>query len=1120
MRERLKAGWLLLDGAMGTQIQEAHISAATWQGLEGCNEWLNLAAPELIERIHGAYFAAGAEAAETNTFGASPLTLAEYGLAGRALDINRAAAGCARAAADAAASPTRPRYVFGSIGPGTKLPSLGQVSFDELCAALRIQLQGLAEGGADAILFETCQDLLQIKAGLVAYEHEIGGRLPLHVSVTVEQTGTLLIGATIQAALAMLLAYPIDILGLNCATGPKAMHIHLDALRDNWPGYLACMPNAGMPVMEQGSVRYPLAPPEFAARLGEITRAVGLHVIGGCCGTTPEHIAALARELADYAPPQRAGHAPEQVSSLFAPVDLTQEPRPLYVGERANATGSKAFRTALLADDYERAFAVLLDQEETSAHVLDLSCAYAGRDEARDMSLLVARAARECRLPLMIDTTQLEVAEAALKRYGGRPLLNSINFEAGAARAEQVTTLARRYGAALVGLTIDETGMALDAARKVAIAKRLAAFCAERGVPHGALLIDVLTFTIGSGDESLRTAALETLEAIRILKRELPGVRTLLGLSNISFGLKPASRKVLNAVFLDQALKAGLDACIINTAAMAALTDIPAPARAAAEALLANDWSQGDPLTAFIEYFDAAPPEEAPEVAAARPPAERLFEAVVRGRLPAAEAVLPGLLAERCAEDILNEMLVPAMKEVGRLFNDGLLQLPFVLKSAEVMKKSVDILKPHFKREDSARAGGTMVIATVAGDVHDIGKNLVDIILSNNGFRVVNLGTKVPIEQMLAAVKAEGAQVLGMSGLLVKSAAIMAENLKALTHAGCDIPVFLGGAALTRNYVAESCQSAYAAPVVYCRDAFEGLARMRELAETGSVPRTTAAAPAPAAPSFAAPPVVIDFTAPPPQPPFWGARIVADLDLEAVYPLLNEIALVRGRWGFRRGKLSSAAYERVLAEEVRPRLEALKRDCRTTGLLRPQVGYGYYRCRGEGNTLRIWPDGQDAHAIVLEFPRQDRSPGLSIPDFFRRDEDLVGFMVVTLGPGLEQENQRLLSADRYQDYFLLHGFAVEVTDALAEYWHARMRQELGYPDQPLTIQDYITQKYRGSRYGFGYPACPDLAMNRVCCALCQAGAIGVTCLENDMMAPEVSTSALVAFHPQAKYFNV
>ena len=839
IKEFLKKNRLLVDGAMGTQIQGRHPGAAAWGEYEGCNEWLNLSAPEIIRDIHAAYFAAGSDAVETNSFGSSPITLGEYHLAAKAREISLAAARIARGAADEAARKDgRPRFVLGSVGPGTKLATLGQVAYDDLYGGYQEQMGGLIEGGADGLIIETCQDLLQIKAAVAAAQAVVGARADklIYVSVTVETTGTLLVGSSIWAVMAALEPYPIDVLGMNCATGPEAMKRHLEAIAKLWRGGIGCMPNAGLPTLKDGQVHYPLGPAEFARVFGPMVGELGLNVVGGCCGTTPDHIRELRKALgAAAAPAPRDVRPPEQVASLFAPMDLSQDPPPLYVGERANATGSKKFREALLAERLDTAFDLLTEQDEGVAHVLDLSVAYAGRDERADMAALVARAARECRLPLMVDSTQLDVVEAALKLHGGRMLVNSINFESGEEKAEKLVALAKQFGAGLVALTIDETGMAMTADRKMEIAKRLVDFCVQRGLRPGDLLIDTLTFTVGSGDPSLKTAAVETIEAIRRIKREIPGVRTILGLSNISFGLKPAARKVLNTVFLDRCVKAGMDACIINTAALVPLTDLAPAAVTLAEKLLDNDAADGDPLENYIQHFEAAAPEaEAGAAGAALSPEEQVAAALVKGKAALLEASIPALLAKMAAEDVLNNHLIPGMKEVGRLFNDGILQLPFVLKSAEVMKKAVDMIKP-FLKAGQAKAAGTLVIGTVAGDVHDIGKNLVDIILSNNGYRVVNLGVKVPIEKMLAAVKESKADMLGMSGLLVKSVQVMRESLKAMETAGLRIPVLLGGAALTEAFVRNDCQPAYSGPVRYCKDAFDSLTCFRELEETGQL---------------------------------------------------------------------------------------------------------------------------------------------------------------------------------------------------------------------------------------------------------------------------------------------
>ena len=849
IKEFLKTHRLLVDGAMGTQIQGRNPGAAAWGEYEGCNEWLNLTAPEIIRDIHAAYFKAGSDAVETNSFGSSSITLGEYQLSAQAKEISLAAARIARSAADEAqAADGKPRFVLGSVGPGTRLATLGQVSFDDLYGSYQEQMSGLLEGGADGILIETCQDLLQIKAATAAAMQVMGPRSDklLYVSVTVEATGTLLVGSSIWAVMAALEPYPIDVLGMNCATGPEAMKRHLEAIAKLWRGDIGCMPNAGLPSLVAGQVHYPLGPADFAQVFGPMVQELGLNVVGGCCGTTPDHIRELRKALGDAkAPPARTVQTPDQVCSLFSPMELTQVPPPLYVGERANATGSKKFRDALLAENLDAAFDLLTEQDEGVAHVLDLSVAYAGRNELADMSTLVARAGRECRLPLMVDSTQLDVVEAALKLHGGRLLVNSINFESGEEKAEKLVELSRRFGSGLVALTIDEVGMAMTADRKVEIAGRLIDFCVSRGMRRGDLLIDALTFTVCSGDGTLRDAAKETIEAIRQIKVKFPGVRTILGLSNISFGLKPPARKVLNTVFLSRCVKAGLDACIINTSSLVPVTDLSPVAVRLVEKLLDNDVADGDPLENYIQHFEAAVPEaEAGAAGAIQTPEAEVAAALVKGKAALLETSIPALLAKMTAEEILNDHLIPGMKEVGRLFNDGILQLPFVLKSAEVMKKAVAMIKPHLKAGTST-SSGKLVIGTVAGDVHDIGKNLVDIILSNNGYQVVNLGVKVSIETMLAAVKESQADMLGMSGLLVKSVQVMRENLKAMEAAGLRIPVLLGGAALTEPFVVNDCQPVYSGPVRYCKDAFDSITCFREWGETGQLARTPPPAPKP-----------------------------------------------------------------------------------------------------------------------------------------------------------------------------------------------------------------------------------------------------------------------------------
>ena len=1126
LKEKLKIGSLLLDGAAGTWLQGQTITPEQWGDVEGCNEWLNLSAPDIVRGLHRAYLEAGADAVETNSFGASPVTLGEYDLAEHAYEINKAAAALARECADEFSTPDQPRYVFGSIGPGTKLPSLSQISFDELCDGYKIQIQGLLDGGIDGLIIETCQDPLQIKAVLAAADDilEPNSDIVRYVSITVEATGTLLVGTSVSAAATILAPYPIDVLGLNCATGPDAMEHHLDTLREVWPTALACMPNAGMPEARvDGTVLYPLEPKPFAEKVASLAQNHGLSIVGGCCGTTPEHIRELRKKLQSAIGNHQSkiGNAPSQVASLFSAVDLTQEPAPLYIGERANATGSRKFRDTLLADDYENAFHILTEQEEVGAHVLDLSCGYAGRDERKDIAVLVPRMARECLAPMMIDSTSPEVIEDALKCYGGRALINSINFEDGGERAERVVPMARRYGAALVALTIDEKGMAMTADEKFAVAKRLVDFSVERGLRAEDLLIDPLTFTICSGDDTLRDAAFQTLEAIRRIKAELPGVRTMLGLSNISFGLKPALRKVINAVFLHQAIQAGMDACIINVAAIVPLNEIPDELRKGAEALLANDQSNGDPLENYINLFENV--SEVEEIAVEERPADEvLADAIIRGKTPWLDPTVSNLLKEHSAEHILNEMMLPSMKEVGRLFNDGIMQLPFVLKSAEVMKRAVDMIKPFMKKSEAGERVPLFVIGTVAGDVHDIGKNLVGIILSNNGFDVVDIGIKAPIEKMIDAVKEHNATALGMSGLLVKSTAVMAENMKILEHAGLKIPVLLGGAALSEEFVDQACRPHYSGGVVYCKDAFSGLAAMQELKDTGCLPEParseSLALPTEADSSEGATPPAEPISSDAPVPKVEiNTWVSEDISLSDIYPFLDLDGMIKGAWGYKQGKLSDEAYQKLLDEEVTPKIEEMKLIAKE--VFEPKMIHGFFNCRSEGDTFCLTNPKTDEE-IPMPFPRQKKAPHHCLADFFRHDGDICALMAVTLGQKIAEKEQELRDADRYQDYLLFHGLAVMTAEALAEYGHKQIREIWGSDEGELTLSEVRKNKLDQSRFGFGYAACPDLAMNKVCCDLLDTDRIGLNVTELFMADPEVSTFALITHHPQAYYFDL
>ncbi|MGE5664970.1 MAG: methionine synthase [Deltaproteobacteria bacterium] len=1115
---------LIFDGACGTNIQRMNLPQSAWGSHDGCNEYLNLSAPEAVSELHASFLSAGAMVVETNTFGANAVVLAEYGLADKAGAINRAAVDNAR---DAVRRTGGRGWVAGSIGPTTKLPSLGHIAYDELAAAYAGQMRALLDAGVDLLLIETCQDLLQVKIALVTAFDEIerlGKSVPVMVSLTVESTGTMLVGTDVAAAAAAIEPYPVFSLGLNCATGPEGMRSHIRWLSRNWPGRISCVPNAGMPQVVSGRTVYPLSPEAFARELASFVAEDGVTVVGGCCGTTPEHIRRLAQGLAAARVPERDARWKPALGSLYQAVEIRQEIPPLLVGERANANGSRAFRERLLADDYPGALNVAARQQEDGAHAADLCTAYAGREETADMTALTALFARSLRIPTVIDSTSPDVIEAALKIHPGRCLVNSVNLEDGGKNLARVCRAAKRHGAAVVALTIGEKGMAMTADEKVAVARTIRDLAVgSYGLRPHDLLFDALTFTIGSGEPTLRDAAVQTLEAIRRIKEEIPGASTLLGVSNISFGLSPPSRRILNSVFLHEAIEAGLDAAIVDAGKILPLAKIPEEDRRVSLDLI-HDRARDDgrtPLEAFIAHFSEKKEEAGAgeEASAAGPPEQALAGKVAAGDKEGLEDLLTILLSRRPAASVINEILVPAMRHVGELFGRGEMLLPFVLQSAEVMKRSVDFLQPFLSRGER-ETGRKVLLATVAGDVHDIGKNLVDIILSNNGYRVVNLGIKVPAETIIEKAREHAVDAIGLSGLLVKSAIVMKESMPQYAEAGFSVPVLLGGAALTEKFVAEECVPGYPGPVVYCADAFAGLAAMRAIDEgrirsTAYVPPSARAA----TPGRKEPRIARDVA--PPAPPFRGRRHATAIDPRDLFPYVNEQALFRGRWGYRRGTMDADAYRRLVAETVRPTYEALKQRCLDEGLLDPKVAYGYFPCRSEGDAVVV--SGGDSER-VFPFPRQKEPPHLCIADYFRtaaEGGDVAAFFVATIGDRIGRVARELFEGNSYRDYLLLHALGVELTDALAEYWHERMRQELGIGgEKPAGTQGYVVQEYRGSRYGFGYPACPDLDAHRDVFALLEPEAIGVTLTESMEMVPEQSTSAIVVHHPQAKYFAV
>ena len=1132
--DRLKQGLILFDGAMGTQVHAMEPTDAEWDGRNGCPEVLNLTVPAKIQKIHERYFAAGADVVETNTFGGSVIVLSEFDLQDRAVEINRAAAQIARKAAETYSTAAKPRFVAGSIGPGTKLITLGQTDFDTMYESYALNARGLLQGGVDLFIIETCQDPLQVKAALLAVNDEMekaGVRLPRIVSLTIETTGTMLVGSDVSAALATLAPFQIDVLGMNCATGPEAMRPYVKQICQHFDGPVLVEPNAGLPQNVNGEMVYTLEIDEYVNVLSSFIKEYGVQIVGGCCGTTPEFIQAMAEKLPGLQPAQRQPSHRAQLASLFTAVDVEQDPAPFFVGERSNTNGSKKFREYLLAEDWDGIVDMSKQQELTGAHGLDLCVAYTGRDEVRDMNEAVVRINKQVNLPIFIDSTDVNVIERALKLIGGRAVINSINLEDGEERAHKICRLAKRFGAGLIALTIDEQGMARSVERKVEIAKRLYDIAVnQNGLQPHDLIYDTLTFTLGSGDESMRDAGINTIDGIRQVKAALPGVYTVLGVSNISFGLAPHSREILNSVFMNEAMQTGLDAAIVNVKKIIPLHRLDQDDIDVCLDLIYN--RRENALFDFIDHFDAKAGVEKEEEKEddSMPLDEKIKQRVINGNRSGMQDMLLAAVNEESAINIINNWLIPAMKVVGDLFGAGKMQLPFVLQSAEVMKFAVSVLEPFMEKTES-KAQTSIVLATVRGDVHDIGKNLVDIILSNNGYKVYNLGIKCEIDTMLQKVQDVDADAIGMSGLLVKSTVVMKENLEVMKQRGVDIPVLLGGAALTRSYVEDVCANIPNGPVVYCADAFDGLKMMSLIKENklhdyvaeqqASKKQQTTVVKRPSLVKHEE----LNFEHNIPAPPFWGTKVIQDIDLDTVYSYLTESVLFRGRWGYRRGDLSREAYDELIENTVRPEFEALKKHCKENNFLIPQVVYGYFPCNRDGDHVFLFEAHSDNELLRFHFPRQKKAPYRSIADFFvpidsgRRD--IMPLQVATVGQRASEEAQRLYEADAYKDYLLFHGLSVEAAEALAEYWHQVIRQELDITEEDgAGIQDFVVQKYRGSRYSFGYPACPDLYGNRQIAELLQPERIGVSITEEDQMNPEQTTSAFIVHHPQAKYFTL
>ncbi|MCB9838711.1 MAG: methionine synthase [Phycisphaeraceae bacterium] len=1148
---------LVVDGAMGTSIHACNCSLERdFLGKENCSEILLGTRPEVIQGIHESFLDAGCDCIETNTFGANALVLAEFDIPERSRELNRLGAQVARRACERFATPDRPRFVLGSMGPGTRLLTLGNTTWDAMLASYTEQAVGLIEGGVDALQIETCQDLLQVKCAINACRAALkeSGKtvldIPIFVSVTIETTGTMLLGTEIAAAAEALRGYPIASLGLNCATGPAEMADHVRWLSERWDRAVSVMPNAGLPELVDGEPSYPLTPAPFAEALLRFVEHGGVNIVGGCCGTTPEHIQALAEAIDGRAPaPIRKNPPPRGCTSLFSGVEFRQDTSFLIVGERTNTNGSRQFKRLLNEEDWDGLVSMGRELIRDGSHVLDVCVDYVGRDGVRDIREVVSRFAQQLAAPLMIDSTQVDVLEEGLRHAPGKCIINSMNLEEGEEKLGAICELARAYGAAVVAGTIDEDpdeAMAKTAERKIAIAERIHDLAINRhGLDSADLLFDPLVLPITTGVEADRRLALETIEGIRLIAQRLPKCQTMIGLSNVSFGLNPAARQVLNSVFLHECLEAGLTGAIVHASKILPRNRIDEVRWDAALDLIYDRRSEGfDPLTAFINLFDNE--QEAQGEARQRledlPLEDRLQRHIIDGEMGSLEATINAAMERYKPLEIINDHLLAGMKVVGDLFGSGQMQLPFVLQSAQVMKSAVAMLEPHMDKAETKRKG-VMVLATVQGDVHDIGKNLVDIILSNNGYNVINLGIKQTLPNILAAFREHEADAIGLSGLLVKSVGVMKTNLESLAEQGFGAPVILGGAALNRAYAENDLRAVYPR-TYYGRDAFAGLhfmdrltagelsvidgeiaersaKRAEAVATIGAGAKSSGSATAVASAGGGAPLEPVD----PPAPPFWGSKVVRDIDLETIYPFINTTALFRGQWQFKRGSRTTEEYEQDIERTAFPIFERLKESMRRDKVLRPAVVYGWFPAQSDGDDLIVFdPGNHDREIERFTFPRQQSGKRRCISDFFRSAgsgvKDTIGLTCVTMGAEVSRLAQSLFAGDEYAEYLYTHGMGVECAEALAEYWHKTMRAELGIDaDDDPEIQRLFTQHYRGSRYSFGYPACPEMSDQEKLFRLLDPGRIGCALTENYQIDPEQSTSAIIVHHPEAKYFN-
>ncbi|MBA3516053.1 MAG: methionine synthase [Pyrinomonadaceae bacterium] len=1170
--DTLKERIVVFDGAMGTNLQVQNLTLDDFGGLrfEGCNENLLVTRPDAVEKVHSAFLEVGCDVIETNSFNGTPVDFAEYDIGDKAYEMNVLAARLAKSVASDYSTKAQPRWVAGSMGPGRKLPTLGHIAFLDLKAAYREQVRGLLDGGVDLLIVETCQDLLQTKAALSAiFEHFASERtrVPVIAQVTIEVFGTMLNGTEIGAALTALAPFPIDVIGMNCGTGPRHMSESIRYLCENAPLPVSVLPNAGLPSIVDGKMHYDETPESFTAQVIHFAGDFGVNVVGGCCGTTPSHLRLVVEAMRRITPKSRDARLTPAASSIYFQQPYIQDTSFLIVGERVNASGSKKMRDLLNAEDWDGLVSLAKDQEREGAHVLDVNVDFVGRDGEADMHELASRLVTNIKLPLMFDSTEWQKMEAGLQHAGGKSILNSTNYEDGVSRFAKVIELAKRYGASVVIGTIDEEGMARRAEEKFTIAKRAyEQATGELGLPASDIFFDPLALPISTGIEEDRRNALETIEGIRRIKKELPGCFTILGVSNISFGLNPASRVVLNSVFLHDAVEAGLDAAIVNASKIEPLNRIGEQELKVARELIYDqrqfegDVCTYDPLTQFTTLFEGVKAKSAKTASKGDTVEERLKSHIIDGEKIGLEAELQTALQKHPALDIINNILLEGMKVVGDLFGSGQMQLPFVLQSAEAMKAAVRFLEPFMEKKGGATAKGTMVLATVKGDVHDIGKNLVDIILTNNGYKVINLGIKQTIDNILQSYEEHQADAIGMSGLLVKSTLIMKENLELMNERGITVPVVLGGAALTRRYVDDDLKSLYKGQLFYARDAFAGLHTMDKLASgngqqvaagngeegTGGDGETVEDVEdligeeaklgirKPLKPRGVTKTVgdsthttrsAVSADVDVPRAPFYGSRVVEDIPLDEVFAFVNETALFKGQWQFKQGRKPVDEYQSFVRETVRPIYKELKERSKREGLLVPRVVYGYFLCQSSGNDLVIYHEDEKTERLRFTFPRQPAGKHLCLTDFFAaRDSgrmDVVAFHLVTVGRRASEYAQELFKSDNYTGYLYFHGLSVESAEALAELWHKRIREELSIAgaDAP-EVAKLFHQAYQGSRFSFGYPACPNLEDQVKLFELLKPSRIDVELTEEFQLDPEQSTSAIIIHHPEAKYFSI